>query len=126
MPDMTIDPEVLSRKEQLKGEAKLLIEAIRNLEFRTEKGGRKVENRESTSDLRKNDPLLDPKNLANAVRFGFLDAPELTPTANSKGTVTTSIIDGACYAVNPETEEIISEEERLDSLRRTNEMEGKK
>ncbi|HIE27942.1 TPA: cobalamin B12-binding domain-containing protein [Candidatus Poribacteria bacterium] len=102
MPDMTVDPEVLKRKEELKKGAKLLIEAIRNLDSDTS-----------------GDPLLDPKNLANAVRMGFLDAPELTPTENSKGAIVTSIIDGACYAVNPETEEIISEEERLDTLQGT-------
>ena len=100
MPDMTIDPKIVARKEELKKEAKLLIEAIRNL----------------GSDM-SDDPLLDPKNLANAVRLGFLDAPELTPTENSKGTIVTSIIDGACYAVNPETHEIMSEEERLDSIK---------
>ncbi|MFQ6042347.1 MAG: cobalamin-dependent protein [Candidatus Poribacteria bacterium] len=106
MPDMTVDLEVMARKEELKKEAKLLIEAIRDLG--------------DTSD----DPLLDPKNLANAVRSGFLDAPELTPTKNSKGAIVTSIIDGACCAVNPKTEEIISEEERLDTLRKTNALQN--
>ncbi len=99
MPDFTIDLEVQMRKDELKKEAKLLIATIRAL------------CRDSCDD-----PLLDPKNLANAVRLGFLDAPELTPSENSKGTIVTRIVNGACYAVNPETHQIMTEEERLSRL----------
>lgn len=99
MPDFTIDPEVQARKEELKKEAQLLLEAIRDL-------GSGIPF----------DPLLDPKNLANAVRLGLLDAPEITLSENAKGTITTHIIDGACYAIAPETGQILSEEERLAEL----------
>ena len=99
MPNFTIDPEVQMRKDELKKEAKLLIKTIRAL------------CRDSCDD-----PLLDPKNLANAVRLGFLDAPELTLSENSKGAIVTRIVNGACYAVNPETHQIMTEEERLSRL----------
>lgn len=100
MPDWTIDQEVQARKEELKKEARLLLKAIRAL-----------------SDDTSLDPLLDPKNLANAVRQGLLDTPEITPSQNARGAITTRIVNGACYAVEPKTCRILSEEERLADLK---------
>jgi hypothetical protein len=95
MPDMTADPEVQHRKEELKREAGVILEAIREL-----------------GEGRSDDPLLDPENLANVVRFGFLDAPQLIPSKDAQGKLVTQIIDGACYAVD-QNGRILSEKERV-------------
>jgi hypothetical protein len=97
MPDMTIDPDIQYRKNYLKDEAMLVINAIRELG-------------ENSSD----DPLLDPENLANAIRLGILDAPQIIPSNDTKGELATQVIGGACYAV--EDGEIISETERLSRI----------
>ncbi|NLP17768.1 MAG: methionine synthase [Firmicutes bacterium] len=96
MPDMTHDPEVIERKEELKQEAQILINAIRAL------GGDKVE-----------DPLADPATLAKAVEIGLMDTPQLKGNPYACGEVVTKPINGAIYAVDPETDEILPEEERV-------------
>ncbi len=98
LPDMTSDPKIQERKEQLKKEALVLIDAIRTL-------GRDV-----------GDPLIDPPTLAKAVRLGFLDAPQLLPSEDTRGDLVTDIIDGACYAVDPQSRDILSEEERIEQI----------
>lgn len=95
MPDMTRDPVVLQRKEELLYEARILLEAIKSL------GGR--------------DPLVDPEILERAVRIGLLDAPQLKGNPVARGTVKTRMINGACYAVD-ESGEIVSEEERIQRI----------
>lgn len=98
MPDMTADPEVQERKEELKKEAMVLIDAIRRL-----------------GEGRAEDPLLDPDTLAEAVRIGLLDAPQILPSKDTRGELRTKIIGGACYAVD-ENGEILTEKERVDRI----------
>ena len=98
MPEMRTDPDVQGRKEELKREAEVLLKAIRSLPRK----GRK-------------DPLLDPENLANAVRIGLLDAPQIIPSADARGELKTGIIGGACYAVDRDGNPI-SEKERIDEI----------
>lgn len=102
LPDMTCDPAVQERRQELFEEAGLLLEALRTL------GGDGVE-----------DPLLDPVTLAAAVRLGFLDAPQIQAGRGGSldspgcGKVVTRLVDGACRAVDPSTGKVWSEEERL-------------
>lgn len=96
LPDVTRDPVIIERKEQLVREANLIIEAIRN--------------------LGKEDSLTDPTVLEKAVRTGILDAPHLSGSMVAKGNVVTIPVEGRYVAINPVTREVLSEEERLRAL----------
>ncbi len=99
-PDMTCDPEVQARREELVREARVTLEAIRAL------AGPEVK-----------DPLTDPATLTRAVTSGVLDAPHLRNNPFARGEIVTRIDRrGACVAVDPETGEPISEEERIARL----------
>ncbi len=95
MPDMTWDPEVIARKDQLVAEATLLLDAIKSLGSESK------------------DPLFDPAVLAQAVKIGLLDAPQLKGNPLACGLVQTKIHGGANYAVDEKTGRILSEEERI-------------
>jgi methylmalonyl-CoA mutase cobalamin-binding subunit len=99
IPDMTKDPEVLERKEELLREAKLLLDAVRSL------------GKDSF------DPYSNPEVLERAVRIGLLDAPQLKGNPTARGKVKTKIINGACYAVNEKR--VITEEERVRHIMET-------
>lgn len=93
------DIEVKLRKEELVREAKLLISAI------------------ATFSLEKTqDPLIDPLTYTRAVRRGILDAPHLKNNPIAKGSLETRIINGACFAIDPETQSPMSEKLRLERL----------
>jgi methylmalonyl-CoA mutase cobalamin-binding subunit len=99
-PDMTADPAVQARKEELLCEAKVTLEAIRAL-----------------SDPETTDPLADPTTLARAVARGILDAPHLRNNPYARGQITTRVDGrGACVAVNETTGRSLSEEERIARL----------
>jgi methylmalonyl-CoA mutase cobalamin-binding subunit len=83
MPDLTADPAVQARKEQLKEEAKVTLRAIASL---------------AGPDIV--DPLTDPVTLARAVTTGILDAPHLRGNPFARGEVSTRMIDGASWAVD--------------------------
>jgi hypothetical protein len=97
-PDMTHDPVIQTRVETLIHEAKITLEAIRNL-----------------ADPSIEDPWSDEETLAKAVKIGILDAPHLKNNPFAQGKVQTRIINGACMAVdfagNP-----IAESERIKQL----------
>ncbi|HUV05889.1 MAG TPA: cobalamin B12-binding domain-containing protein [Armatimonadota bacterium] len=99
MPDGTADPRVQARKEQLKKEALLIIEAIKAVGSETE-----------------GDALTSPRNLAAAIHSGILDAPHLKGNPFAAGMLETWVIDGAVYAVDPVTKRVLSEAERLRAL----------
>ena len=94
-PDMTHDPAIQARVEELVKEAKVTLRAIRALAPETVQ-----------------DPLTNPVTLANAVTSGILDAPHLKNNPFARGTIQVRILDGACEAAdsagNP-----ISESDRL-------------
>jgi len=96
IPDMTKDPEVQSRKDELIHEAMVLIDAIKSL------GSGKSE-----------DPLADPEVLTQAVQIGLLDAPQLKGNPHACGRVETRTVNGAIYAVDPDTKKVLTEEERI-------------
>ncbi len=94
-PDMTADPAVQARKEQIKAEAQRTLQAIREL---------------ARADAA--DPLADPASLARAVTSGILDAPHLRNNPFARGRIVTRIIGGACLAVDAHHQPL-SEAERL-------------
>lgn len=98
LPDMTRDPLVQERKRQLIEEAKLIIEFIKLL------------------GEGKEDPLADAEVLAEAVRRGILDAPQLKGNPFALGMVKTRVVGGAVYALDPASGKVLSERERLLNL----------
>jgi len=99
-PDMTADPAVQERKEELLREAQVTLAAIRAL-----------------APQEVSDPFIDPATLARAVTCGVLDAPHLRNNPYARGQITTRIdARGACVAVDPNTARPLSEEERITRL----------
>lgn len=99
-PDMTRDPRVQERKEELIAEAQVTLEAIRSI------AGPKAD-----------DPLTDPATLARAVFIGLLDAPHLKANRFARGQIVTRIDKrGACIAVDSQTGRPLSERERIGRL----------
>ena len=99
-PDMSADPAVQSRVEELISEAQITLDSIRSL---------------AQDDVA--DPLTEPGVLAQCVSLGLLDAPHLRNNAFAPGQVETRIDErGACVAVNKETDEPLSEKERIAGL----------
>jgi len=98
MPDLTADPAIKQRKQELISEAEVLLQAIRNLGSDTP------------------DPLVDPATLARAVRIGLLDAPHLKGNPHAAGLVTAKIVNGANCAVDPASGRVLSEAERINWL----------
>jgi hypothetical protein len=97
-PDMTADPAVQRRKQQLMQEAHITLEAIR-----------------AVAEPGVADPLADAATLARAVTLGILDAPHLRNNPFALGQVQTRYLGGACVAVNAAGRPI-SETERLQTL----------
>ena len=99
-PDMTADPAIQRRVEELVSEAEDTLDAIRSL------ASPGVE-----------DALIDPVTLSRAVTTGILDAPQLLNNPYAAGSITTVFNEqGACVAVDPGTGQPISEKERLAGL----------
>ncbi len=97
VPDMTLDTDVQTRKNELLEEANLLIDAIKSL-------GNSI------------NPLTDPKILCRAVEIGLLDAPDLKGNKYAKGAICTKIINGACYTIETKTGKTINEKERIKNI----------
>jgi hypothetical protein len=101
LPDMASDRTVKKRKEELVGEVNILLKAIK----RIGNSQKPIENRA--------DSLTDHETLAKAIEIGLLDAPHLKGNKYAKGALVTRITNGACYAIDPINNEILSEEERI-------------
>lgn len=97
-PDMTADPRLAQRRQELAAEAKVTLQAIHNL-----------------ASPQTADPFTDPPTLTRAVQLGILDAPQLKNNPFAQGQVRTQIIDGACLAVDDHGAPL-SESERLASF----------
>jgi methylmalonyl-CoA mutase cobalamin-binding subunit len=99
-PDMTADPIVQARREELIHETWFTLEAIRAL-----------------AEPDTADPLRDPATLARAVKVGILDAPHLRNNPCAKGQAITHIDErGACVAVDPATGQTLTERRRIAQL----------
>lgn len=96
--DPTADPLVQRRKKELLLEAGVLIRAIGQL-------GQGLA-----------DPLADAITLASAIKMGLLDAPHLKGNPHAQGTLTTKMVNGACYAYDYSAGQIIKEEERIQGI----------
>lgn len=98
MADMTQDKSVIDRKKELLSEAKVLLDALRDLYPNSY------------------DAWADPVVLADAIKRGIIDAPHLRGNPNAKGTLETRIINGKCLAYSRKLGRAISENERLSEL----------
>jgi methylmalonyl-CoA mutase cobalamin-binding subunit len=99
-PDMTADPAIQQRKEELVREAHVTLRAIKAL-----------------AQPNVPDPFVDPPTLARAVTTGVLDAPHLRNNPFARGQIVARIDSrGACVAVDPSTGRRLSEEERIAGL----------
>lgn len=96
--DMTKDKNVMTRKNTLMEEAKIIIDSIKSLNPNVE------------------DPLTDPNTLTEAVRIGILDAPHLQGSKIAKGGLKTRMVSGGLYAYDEKQGKIITEKERIDML----------
>ncbi|MGY5875698.1 MAG: methionine synthase [Candidatus Thorarchaeota archaeon] len=93
------DMDVRHRKEELVREAKLLVGAIASF---------------GTGEAQ--DPLTEPATYSNAIKAGVLDAPHLMNNPIAMGELQTSIMNGACYAIDSENKKPMNEETRLERL----------
>jgi len=98
-PQILGDPRIKERKKELVEEAKYLLRTLKNL----------------AADKVK-DPWTDPKTLAQAIHKGLLDAPHLAGNPYAAGKALTQIRDGACYAVDPQSGNLLSEKERISRI----------
>lgn len=99
LPDMKNDPAVKNRRDELLEEAAILLEALKTF------GGNVSE-----------DPHGDANVIAKAIKYGLLDAPHFRGNVHLCGEITTSLIEGAWYAVEENTGRIIKEKERTDKI----------
>jgi hypothetical protein len=95
LPDMTLDPNVTTRKLHLVNEARVLLRSL--------------------SMLNKTciDPMADPGVIAQAIREGFFDTPHFIGNPNLRGDIITGLVNGAWDAIDPSTGAILGEETRL-------------
>lgn len=101
-PDMTQDPAIQARKEELIQEARVTLDAILALAPAN-----------NTSD-----PLADATVLAQAVTGGILDAPQLKNNPYAKGEIVTRIDSrGACVAIDTGNGQPVNEKTRLKALK---------
>jgi methylmalonyl-CoA mutase cobalamin-binding subunit len=99
-PDMSCDPAVDRRREELVQEASVTLQAIGKL-----------------AEPGVDDPLTDPAALTRAVTTGLLDAPHLLNNPFARGRIVTRIDSrGACVVVDPATGHSMPEDERIASL----------
>ncbi len=95
-PDMKLDEEVLSRKEELKSDAGLIMEKIKSLD----------------KENKCRDPLISPDIITKAIKTGILDAPHLEGVKAANGKIKTIFVNGKNLAVD-ENNKPVTEEERL-------------
>ena len=101
-PDLTADPLIQRRREELAAETRLTLQAIRDL---------------ASPDVE--DPWSDPPTLAKAVTSGLLDAPQLKNNPFARGIIQTRIIEGMCLAVD-EGGKPLTERARVLALKKEN------
>jgi len=98
-PRIHDDPRIKERKEELVDQAKFLLQAIKNI---------------SSGNVE--DPWTDSNNLAHVIQKGLFDAPHLAGNPHAAGKVITQIRNGACYAVDADSGNVLSEKERISRI----------
>ena len=96
LPDFSRDPDIQERKNELLTEASHTLSGMLVL----------------GEELGIDDPFLSPEVLANAVKRGLLDAPQLIGGGVARGDIRTRIIDGKCVAVD-KFNDLLDEKDRL-------------
>jgi len=95
-PDLTIDPIVIARVDELVAQAQVTLEAIKSI-----------------APASVSEPWTDPATLAKSVSLGIMDAPQLGNNDYARGEIITRIDErGACVVVD-ESGRMILERERL-------------
>lgn len=95
-PDLTADPDVKARVDELVEQARVTLEAIKAI-----------------APASVSDPWTDPASLAKSVSLGIMDAPQLGNNDYALGEIVTRIDErGACVVVN-EAGKTLLERERL-------------
>jgi hypothetical protein len=94
-PAMPADPAIQAQVAQLISDARLTLQAIQNL-----------------AGSQSHDPWTDPAVLAEAVKVGILDAPQLRHNPFARGHIKTSIVQGACVAIQADGK-LLPEADRL-------------
>jgi len=102
MPDLTDNSKVRERKDELKYEAKILLDELRE-----------------RSQPESFDPWSDPESIYTAIKTGLFDTPHFQGNQYLCGNITTRLIDGGWYAIDRETGEKITEAERINKLARS-------
>lgn len=97
-PDITVDPEIVARKEWLIKEAKYTLNFIK----------------EAFAGY--DDPWSSPEVIAECIRLGILDAPHLKGNPAACGKLETRMVKGALEAYDTEKGRVITEEERLERI----------
>ncbi len=104
-PDMTLDPLILQRKEEILQESQITLNAIRSL------AGPSVD-----------DPFTDTATLTQAITAGILDAPHLRNNPFARGQIITRIDNrGSSVSINPANGQRITERDRIAALNLTSE-----
>ncbi len=102
-PDMTLDPFILQRKEEILQESQIILNAIRSL-----------------ADPGIDDPFTDAATLSQAITAGILDAPHLRNNPFARGQMNTRIDNrGASISINPSDGQRITERDRIAALNLT-------
>jgi hypothetical protein len=109
-PDMTADPRIQRRKENLMAEAQVTLKAIRSLGTGSSAGPADGPEAGPLAD-----PAVNPAVLARAVTSGILDAPHLRNNRFARGAVITRMVSGACLAVDSNGRPV-TESERLEQI----------
>lgn len=99
LPEMKNDAMVKNRREELLEEAAVLLEALNTFGINVSE-----------------DPHGDANVIAKAIKYGLLDAPHFRGNVHLCGEITTSLIEGAWYAVEENSGRIIKEKERTDKI----------
>lgn len=98
-PDLTADPAVMARVDELVEQAQVTLEAIKSI-----------------APASVSDPWTDPATLAKSVSLGIMDAPQLGSNKYALGEIITRIDErGACVVVD-EAGKLILEKERLEKF----------
>jgi len=105
--NLIADRAVQARRAELVSEARILLQAIRNLSM--------LHREKPLGELKLFSRITDPDTLARAVTSGVLDAPQLLSNPFGRGQIKTNIINGACQAVGLDGEPI-AEGFRLSNL----------
>jgi hypothetical protein len=99
LPDMKLDPVVIKQKDNLKKDARVLLDALIKL------GSGKT-----------GDAWSDPLLIEKAIAIGLLDAPHFKGNSNLCGKILTRLIDGYWCAIDKNTGEPVSETERTTQI----------